>query len=201
MNTKKFYDKNSPNLIEKYNQANMDNLHKLFDKYILNKSKILDIGFGSNRDLKYLHEKGHDIWGVDPTIEFIKNAQKNFKNKSSNFFTDSLPSLSNTLNFKIKFDALICIAVIMHLKDTEYEESISNIIKLLNDKAIIIFSYSIGIRKEKDERDFYDVNKELLFNLFKKYNLNLIYKDVNIDSLNRDELIWETLVLEYQLSD
>lgn len=89
----------------------------------------------------------------------------------------------------------------MHLKDTNYEESVSNIIKLLNNGGIVIFSYLLGTRKEKDKRDFFEVNTELLFNLFEKYNLNLIHKDINIDSLNRDELRWETLVLKYQPSN
>lgn len=61
MNTQNFYTKNSIALIKKYNQANMNNLHKLFSKYISEKSKTLDIGFGSTRDLKYLCNKGHDI--------------------------------------------------------------------------------------------------------------------------------------------
>lgn len=198
MNTHNFYKKNSTNLIKKYDNADMKNLYKLFNKYLIDKSKILDIGFGSARDLRYLHIKGNDIWGIDPTIEFVDNAKNIFKDKSSHFFTGSLPNLFNQKNFNEKFDAIICIAVLMHLNHNEYEESIINIIKLLEPNSTIIISYSIGERKVNDKREFFEINTELLFSLFEKYNLNLIDKSVNSDNLNRNEIIWETLVLKYQ---
>jgi 2-polyprenyl-3-methyl-5-hydroxy-6-metoxy-1,4-benzoquinol methylase len=198
MNTHNFYEKNSNILINKYDNADMNTLNSLFDKYLIDKSKVLDIGFGSARDLRYLYSKGHDIWGIDPTIKFVDNAKNTFKDKSSHFFTGSLPSLFNQKNFNEKFDAIICIAVLMHLNHNEYEVSIINIIKLLKPNSIILFSYSIGERKVNDEREFYEINTKLLFSLFEKYNLNLIDKSVNSDSLNRDELTWETLVLKYK---
>jgi 2-polyprenyl-3-methyl-5-hydroxy-6-metoxy-1,4-benzoquinol methylase len=198
MNTHNFYKKNSNSLINKYDNADMKNLYKLFDKHLIDKSKILDIGFGSTRDLRYLYSKGHDIWGIDPIITFVNNAKNTFKDKSSHFFTGLLPNLFNQKNFNENFDAIICIAVLMHLNHNEYEESIINMIKLVKQNSIIIISYSIGERKVNDEREFYEINTKLLFSLFEKYNLNLIDKSVNSDSLNRDELTWETLVLKYQ---
>jgi SAM-dependent methyltransferase len=198
MNTHNFYKKNSNSLINIYDNVDMNTLYNLFDKYLIDKSKILDIGFGSTRDLRYLYSKGHDIWGIDPTIGFVNNAKNIFKDKSSHFFTGLLPNLFNQKNFNENFDAIICIAVLMHLNHNEYEESIINMIKLVKQNSIIIISYSIGERKVNDEREFYEINTKLLFSLFEKYNLNLIDKSVNSDSLNRDELTWETLVLKYQ---
>lgn len=47
MNTHNFYEKNSNILINKYDNADMNTLNSLFDKYLIDKSKVLDIGFGS----------------------------------------------------------------------------------------------------------------------------------------------------------
>lgn len=107
MNIRNFYKENSINLINKYDNVDMKNLYKLFDKHLIDKLKILDIGFGSTRDLRYLYSKGHDIWSIDLTIEFVYNAKNIFKNKSSHFFTGVLPNLFNQKNFNEKFDVII----------------------------------------------------------------------------------------------
>lgn len=197
MNKNTFYSKNYDSLIKKYNSANMSTLYKLFDKYITKNTKVLDIGFGSCRDLLYLDNLGCKVYGIDETKEFVENAKKVFPPKESNFYQDSLPNLINNNFFNKKFDAIICIAVWMHLEHEEYEESIRNIVKLLSTNATLIISYSKGTREINDDRNFIEINEELLFRLLKKNNLKLIYKTYNEDSLNRNELVWETIVLKY----
>lgn len=197
MNPNYYYEQNSMSLLKKYNQADMMNLYLLFDKYFKKKSNILDIGFGSGRDLIHLNQKGFNIWGIDPVDEFIENIKKTFPNKTSNFYKGSLPSLIKNFQVYKKFDAIICIAVWMHLKYSEYETSITNISKISKNGAIFIISYSKGTRKQKDSRIFFDIDIKLLLNLLKKHDFHLMEQYTNIDSLNRDELAWETLILKY----
>lgn len=197
MNTNYYYKQNSRSLLEKYNQADMTNLYLFFDKYFEKKFDILDIGFGSGRDLIHLNQKGFNIWGIDPVDEFIENIKKIFPNKTSNFYKGRLPSLIKDPNILRKFDAIICIAVWMHLKYSEYETSITNISKISKNGAILIISYSKGTRKQKDSRTFFDIDIKLLLNLLKKHDFHLIEQDTNIDSLHRNELTWETLILRY----
>lgn len=197
MNKNTFYSKNYDSLIKKYNSANMSTLYTLFDKYITKNANVLDIGFGSCRDLLYLDNLGCKVYGIDETKEFVENAQKVFPTKESNFYQASLPNLINNNFFNKKFDAIICIAVWMHLKYEEYEKSIKNIVTLLDTEATLVISYSKGIREINDDRNFIEINEELLFRLLKKYNLKLIYKTHNEDSLSRNELVWETIILKY----
>ena len=179
------------------NSANMSTLYKLFDKYITKNANVLDIGFGSCRDLLYLDNLGCNVYGIDETKKFVENAKEIFQTKESNFYQGSLPNLINNNSFNKKFDAIICIAVWMHLDYAEYEESIRNIAKLLSTNATLIISYSKGTRGINDDRNFIEINEGLLFRLLKKHNLKLIYKTYNEDSLSRNELVWETIVLKY----
>ena len=197
MDTNCYYKQNSMLLLEKYNQANMTNLYLFFDKYFEKGSNILDIGFGSGRDLIHLDQKGFNISGIDPVDAFLNNIKKTFPNKISNFYKGSLPSLIKKPKIRNEFDAIICIAVWMHLEYSDYEESVTSISKISKYGAILIISYSKGNRNQKDNRTFFDVDFRLLLSSLKKNDFYLIEQNINNDSLSRDELIWETLILRY----
>lgn len=59
--TQEFYESNAHNLMERYDSADMSALHHLFAKHIPPNSKVIDIGFGSGRDLAYLQSHGYDV--------------------------------------------------------------------------------------------------------------------------------------------
>ena len=65
MQTVDFYNSKSKELIKRYDNADMSELHKLFLQYIKPKCSVLDIGFGSGRDLEFLKEHNYKIWGND----------------------------------------------------------------------------------------------------------------------------------------
>ncbi len=110
--TQTYYNQNHKELIERYNSATLPQLNKLFNQYIQKSHKVLDIGFGSGRDLRFIHSLGAKCWGVDTTEAFVTQLQKEpyFKNR---LCVANLPLLE--LPYAIKFDVIVCIAVIMHL--------------------------------------------------------------------------------------
>ena len=63
--TPTYYKQNHKELIDQYNSATLTTLHKLFNQYIQKSYKILDIGFGSGRDLRYIRALGAECWGVE----------------------------------------------------------------------------------------------------------------------------------------
>ncbi len=70
-----FYSKNHISLIKQYNSISSP-LKPLFDKYIQSNHKVLDIGFGSGRDLRYIKSLGIDCYGVDNCKEFVEIFRK-----------------------------------------------------------------------------------------------------------------------------
>ena len=196
MSTIDFYNNKSSELIQRYDNAEMSSLHKLLSTYIPMKSKVLDIGFGSGRDLQYLHDNNYDIWGIDPSQSFVENAKERFTDKRNQFFEASLPFEKNLFELT-KFDAVISIAVWMHLKLQNYPEAVKNIINVSKPDSMIIISYSEGLRAEEDGRYFENVNLDYLCELFSNKGFNLIETVKNEDGLSRGSLTWVTVIFKH----
>jgi len=191
--TKEYYNLNSKKIFARYDNAKMTHLHQLFLNEILPGNKILDIGFGSGRDLNFLLNNGCDIWGVDSSENFVKMAKKRFLNMANHFTVGALPISSLPDSYPEKFDIIILIAVWMHIPRELYEKSTRSIYNLVQTKGKVIINYSKGER-EKGERAFFEVDSELLRNLFEGYGLNRAYRCISDDSLGRNNLKWITEV-------
>jgi len=193
MSTTSFYNSNAIQLIDRYNNAEMTSLHTLLLKYIPKDSTVLDIGFGSGRDLQFLKDNGYDIWGIDPSEKFVQNIQARFPDIINNFIQSSVPFPINNSPFSINFDAIITIAMWMHLKKSQYKDVIKSIVSVAKDKATIIISYSEGSRAD-DERYFEDVDLDYIIQIFQQYNFSLVETITTKDSFDRDILTWNTVI-------
>lgn len=60
--------------------------HQMIDFDLMDK-KILDVGCGDGKDLMILSKKANQIFGIDPSVEFLKKAQKN---NPSGFFKEAV---------------------------------------------------------------------------------------------------------------
>lgn len=192
--TIKFYDKNAENLLHYYNNANMSHIHNLILKYINKNSKILDIGFGSGRDIKFLLQKKYKVWGADPSKKFVYLAKEKFKKNRNRFFKTSLPYLKLPKKLEKYFDLITLIAVWMHIPKKYYDISIKNIQKYLSKDGIVILSYSITPRDEK-ERFFENIDEKYLRKIFEKYGFIKLEEIINKDaSPKQREILWKTVI-------
>jgi SAM-dependent methyltransferase len=192
--TLNFYKNNAKKLITKYDNAELIQLHSIFKQYINTKDKVLDIGFGSGRDLKFIYNITPNIFGLDSCDFFVKNMENNgFKGRVS---TSILPDINiDKFEYTVDgFDIVISIAVFMHLSILEIERSIENIKKILNKNGVIIISYSLQ-RQVVDERHFESLNQDMIMKIFKKLNLKLIEQFQSNDGLNR-KIQWVTQVFQ-----
>jgi len=196
LKTVEYYNNESTNLILRYDNANMVLLHKLLLKYIPEQSSVLDIGFGSGRDLSFLKDNDYEIWGIDPSNKFLKHIQQKFPTIKEHFFLESIPFIKTSLNLKKQFNAVIAIAMWMHLKHNQYEDVVESIVSVLKDTSTVIISYSEGSRID-DERYFEDVNLDYITQLFNAKGFTLIETIKNKDSFNRDNLIWNTVIYKH----
>lgn len=196
MQTVDFYEQNAAKLIDRYNAADMTLLHKLLLEYIPPKSAVFDIGFGSGRDLQFLYDNGYEVWGVDPSDRFVKNAQRRFPDINSHFIRQSLPFNPKSIGLQNKFDAVMSVAVWMHLKHELYEGAVETIAQLTKTRATVVISFSQGNRGE-DERYFEEVDREYLTSLFAHKDYKLVKTTESKDSLNRDSLTWITVIYRH----
>ena len=194
MTTIDYYNQNNKTLIEKYDSVKPLEIHELFEKHIEKNSSVLDIGFGSGRDLNFIRENiTNDVFGLDGSIEFVKNIQKDYfyKNRIS---LSVLPSIDISKFKTKKFDTVISIAVLMHLCMKDILKTVKNMKSILKPNGKIIISYSTKSRNS-DDRSFYNISKSEMTNLFASNQFREMASISNNDSLNRD-IEWITQIFK-----
>lgn len=194
--TQQFYENNSHDLIKRYDSADMSELHQLLVKHIPLNSKVIDIGFGSGRDLAFLESSGHDIYGVDPVESFVVQVQHRFPNIREHFRVGSFLSSDIPSDWLNSFDTVISIAVWMHLMAHERPKAIETIKSLLKANGMIILSFSLGGRDSDDGRHFEPLKLQEVIDEFNNAGFSLIESVCTQDSLGRDSIQWATVVLK-----
>jgi SAM-dependent methyltransferase len=194
--TQQFYEQNFHDLIKRYESVDMSALHQLFAKHIPLKSKVIDIGFGSGRDLAFLESSGHNIYGVDPVESFVVQVQHRFPDIREHFRVGSFLSSDIPSEWLHSFDAVISIAVWMHLKAVERPKAIELIKSLLKPNGMIILSFSLGGRDNDDGRHFEPLELQEVIDEFSDAGMSLIESVCTNDSLGRDSIEWATVVLK-----
>jgi len=180
--TSSYYQNNHKTLIKRYNSATLGWLNQLFSHYIKKDDKVLDIGFGSGRDLQQIKTLGAECYGVDACQGFIDNLGEDayFKDR---LFCAKLPILGLDMGFK--FNVLVSIAVIMHLSKDEIKVWLEDLKSYLSIGGVVIVSYSTTVRTN-DERFFEDLGDGVVEQLFSECGFRLIEEVCSFDGLQRD---------------
>ena len=179
--TQYYYNKNHKILIERYNSAKLTDVHTLFIQHIQASNKVLDIGFGSGRDLIYIQSLDAECYGVDACQSFVDELSQDEAFRE-HLFCAKLPILG--LDFSIKFDVVVCIAVIMHLTKEEIRLWVEDVKNYLAVGGKVIVSYSLTPR-ENDERFFEDLRKGVVLDIFLESGFKLIDEVCSGDVLGR----------------
>lgn len=187
-NMSNYYDVNAKEYIENTINCDMSFHYQKFLKYLPKTGKILDVGFGSGRDMIYFKSLGYDVEGIDTSIEFVKN----MKEKGFNVRLES----ACELNSKCEFDGIWACASLLHIKRDELEEVIIKCMNALKDNGILYCSFKYGDREiEKDGRYFNYINDKIINDSIIKNNFHIVelYKtnDVRTD---RNNEIWINLI-------
>lgn len=188
--TSVYYETNYKDLLAKYNKANTKELNKILLKYIPKDSVVLDLGFGSGREISFLYNNGYKVYGLDYCEKFIES----FSNKNIQVSHTILPHIKIDSFAVKKFDSIISIATLMHLTKEEIKKTIKNIKKILNKQGIVIISYSVAPRKN-DERFFEELDLILMKSEFEKCGFSELSCSLLLDGMNRD-IEWVTQVFK-----
>ncbi len=191
METINYYNLNAHSYIKDTINSNMAELYSLFEKHIKPKSTILDLGFGSARDLLYFKNKGYITYGIDPCSEFCSNAKK--------------LGLDNIYNIKVEdmtfiniFDAIWASASLLHVKESNLKEAFNKCHDALKDKGILYASFKYGdFIGEIDSRYFVYLTEKSILNYIdlKRFLIKEIKvtKDVRP---NKENELWLNVILE-----
>ena len=158
--------------------------------------KILDIGFGSGRDLIVLIRQGFNAYGIDPTTKLVEIAERIHPELTGRISVGSLPDLGTP--FDGEFDGVLCCAILMHLDAIRLIKSVAAIKELLKKEGRILISLPIKRNDVNDnQRDYHGrlfvpYTSNQLKNVFKDQGFELINEWGNNDYFHRDGVKWMT---------
>ena len=181
---KNFDKENSIEYIEKTINTDLSEQHAFFEKYLKPNCSILDVGFGSARDMLYFKHKGYKVSGIDLEEGFVNHALELGLDVKQ----------ANVLDFKTnkKYDAIWCCASLVHFTLEKMKVAINNLRQCLNKDGIIYISLKYGdFEGYIEDRYFTFINEEKL----KLLNLNIIDKTITKSVTNRN-LYWLNLIIK-----
>ncbi|MDD4736405.1 MAG: class I SAM-dependent methyltransferase, partial [Kiritimatiellae bacterium] len=112
--TLNYYRENADELADRYGAA-QSGIAAFFEQAFAGKSRIIDVGCGTGRDLNTLLEMGFDAIGVDPCQELLDQAAKKYPQTRQKVRVDVLPDLKTVE--KGHFEGILCSSVLMHLPE------------------------------------------------------------------------------------
>jgi SAM-dependent methyltransferase len=196
-----FYRGNAKEVAERYESVVSD-LSKHFSEAFNTGRKVLDIGCGSGRDLAVLHKLGYNIYGVDPTPQFVELAQDIHSELKNRIVQDALPDL--TVPFDGEFDGVLCSAVLMHIEVEQLPSAAQAIKACLKVGGRLLFSVPskrldvVSENRDQNGRLFIPNQADRLKSIFEELGFRTISAWNNSDSMGRDAVAWESVLMELE---
>lgn len=164
------------------------------------RSRILDIGAGSGRDLSTLVAAGFEAFGVEPVPELLAEAVARHPGLASRVVQAALPAIGQP--FGGEFDGILCSAVLMHIPEADLFDTVFALRGLLRPHGRLLVSLPLTrsdvLAGERDAhgRLFKTYRPEYLQLLFERVGFQLIGRWENDDGLGRPGTRWYTLLFE-----
>ena len=153
-----YYSKHSSEYIAATIDADMSETYALFEPLLKGK-KILDVGFGSGRDMLYFRSKGYEVYGIDNEPSFVEHAKA----------LGLQVCLEDVLTFQTeeRFDGIWANASLLHLSKKRMADAIDRLKGLLKKGGVLFVSLKEGDGETIDEkgRAMTYINKEYLEDL------------------------------------
>lgn len=197
--TVNYYSRNAQSVAERY-ESIVSSLSESFGEAFKPKSRLLDIGCGSGRDLALLTSLGHECFGVDATPEFVILSQSLHPVLKGKVMQAALPNFEPP--FGGGFDGILCSAVLMHIAESELVPAALAIKRCLKSHGRLLYSVPskrldvVTENRDANGRLFVPDQSDRLQKIFEQLGFCLISKWDNADSLGRDSVEWISVLME-----
>lgn len=136
-------------------------VYEEFEKHLVEKAKILDLGAGSGRTYSYFNERRYEYTGLDFSKEMRDYAYK-IHGKFPYIVDDMVNLKKYFANNSI--DAVFAVYSLFHLPIEDLKQLLFDIHDVLKDNGILLFSYQIGEGEEMADEPYLNENgKNVLF--------------------------------------
>ena len=197
--TLSYYENNAKDLSQRYESANVENIHALLLKTFSPKSYLLEIGCGSGRDASLMYKNGYDVLAIDGSREMIAEAKRCHPELADRLKVIKIP---DALCLEpSSFDGVYSIATLMHLNKSIIDQTIEKVAMILKEGSKFLFSVSLqrddvdDQGKDEKGRHFTTMSKDEWVTCCDKYGLKLEHSEITSDGLDRDGIVWLTCVV------
>jgi phage repressor protein C with HTH and peptisase S24 domain/SAM-dependent methyltransferase len=210
------YDEHAAEFASRYAHADVTALHGLLLRYLVPGSRVLEIGCGSGRDAAFLAENGFAVTATDPSPAMLATARaavpalaleshsKQHYPPAVRFVETAFPLPAGEPPPGEGFDAVIALAVAMHIPDLELFEFAFQVRGLLRAGGTFILSASTGrpgldaTGRDGQGRLFCERPADELRLLFQRLGFRFIAQHDADDGLGRRDVAWFTLVFRLE---
>ena len=198
--TLKYYEKNGKNIAERYESANVSDLHRVLNASFKLPATLLELGCGSGRDAAFMTKLGFNVTAVDGSATMIESALNYHPELSGCLQTLQLPEeLSGRFD---KFDGIFSIAALMHFSRPHIERILQQVNALLIAKGR--FFFSVPIQRDDIQNDEFDakgrrftaMTEAQWLDLCGQYGFELIRSSTTKDGLGRKGIAWLNCLTE-----
>lgn len=187
-----YYTKNAKLFIESTIECDMQEQYNLFLKYLSKKATtLLDLGFGSARDILYFKSLGYEVYGIDPNKIFCEHAKKLGLN---NIYEQKVEDM----NFINMFDGIWACASLLHIKPNALKLAFNKCYKALKGKGILYASFKYGdFYGERNGRYFTYLNELEMKKYIDTKLFNIIEHKISYDvRKDREDEKWLNIILQ-----
>lgn len=185
-----YYKDNAKDYIAKTLNVNMKDLYDFFLKYAKPKSKLLDIGFGSGRDMLHFKSLGFDVYGIDPEPKFVGEAKK------KGLRVDCC-AINDCFNEFDTYDSIWACASMHHIPKEMLNQCFEISSQMLKENGIMYCSFKYGDFEGYDDvgRYFLYQTEESILDYLKNTDLKIIESKITNDNMSRDTK-WLNVILK-----
>lgn len=187
-----YYNRKADEYFARTAEVTFDEIYNRFLKYIPDGGRIMDLGCGSGRDVKWLCNHGYEAYGLDASRELVSKASDEY---DITVFTGLIEEWTTA----IPFDGVWCCASLMHLEDSALEQFFENLKYNLKQGGVLFMSVKSGIETGLDEqgrylRDFTEEDVHKIITRHGEFELRELW--YTEDKLSRNSFRWMNVIIE-----
>lgn len=194
------FDRDAAAIATAYEQSSMEEVQRQLVRYLPGGGRVLEIGCGSGRDAAFLTKEGFSVTAVDPSAGMIGEAVARHPVLEGRVLQEGFPLSPESPLLEEKYQAVVSIATVMHIPDSELFEFALQVRELLEPGGVLVISSSVGREGLRGNRDpsgrlMLERPPDELQLLFERTGFRYITGIETADAAGRN-LRWHTLVME-----
>lgn len=198
--TTEYYRTNALACTRRYEAADMTATHALLGGLVRPGCRVLEIGGGSGRDSAFMASLGCRVTYTDGCEDMVLAGSEHHVSLRDRARVAAFPLRPDDPLLSERFNVVVCLAVIMHLDDTDFSATASQIAQFTSPSGCLVLSHSTGRpglvqSRDNNGRLFRERSAAEVTEVFIPLGFLPEAETVEDDGLHRAELRWVTQVL------